>query len=276
MTETEFWHETFWSYENVSRAVQIHTWPSENLVLFNFGEFHLKLSSLISGIFSGGPWGWLLSGKCIHCRFAAHAGKNALAINLSAIHQLYAKSVTCQNNTQILRFDPLWVFFFLDARRRGILCVCEADARLQITRTLQTQYGWAGTLHVPVWVHDPGKRAYWVSRWNDNTLSITLVLQELFESVCFFSHRRSNSQSCTCISRLRAFIPPCMPPHGSSPSSLLLFLCPSLQGSSISLCARSVKAFLRSHFLLWIRNSVSLILQVYQEWFFFLHIGHSV
>lgn len=52
---------------------------------------------------------------------------------------------------------------------------------------------------------------------------------------------RSNSQSFTYTSRLRAFTPPCMPPPGSSPSSSPPSLCPSPQGSSISSCARSVQ-----------------------------------
>lgn len=57
----------------------------------------------------------------------------------------------------------------------------------------------------------------------------------------WFSPRRNSSLSCTCISRLRAFTPPCMPPPGSSPSSSPPSLCPSPQGSLISSCVRSVK-----------------------------------
>lgn len=75
---------------------------------------------------------------------------------ITEVHRMPVVWHSLLNNSQILRFDFI-VLFCLDARRRGFLCVCEVDARLQITRALQTQYGWTGTLHVPVWVHDPGR-----------------------------------------------------------------------------------------------------------------------
>lgn len=61
-----------------------------------------------------------------------------------------ARKHVLENNS--LRFDFILgvVLFLLDARRGGLLRVCEVDAGLQITRALQAQHGRAGTLHVPV------------------------------------------------------------------------------------------------------------------------------
>lgn len=99
-----------------------------------------------SGLFFGGPWGRLLSGQCIHRRAAANAGNNPLFV-----HVCY----TLPSKMFVSRFH------LLDARGGGILCVREVDAGLQITRALQTQHGWTGTLHVPVWVYDSGRE-----NWN--------------------------------------------------------------------------------------------------------------
>lgn len=105
---------------------------------------------LISGVLSGGPWGRLLSRECVHCRPATHAGDHFTTCTQTLADKRGTTSLRCFT----LRFDFI---MFLDARGRGFLCVCEADARLQVTGALQTQYGWTGTLHVPVWVHDPGR-----------------------------------------------------------------------------------------------------------------------
>lgn len=86
---------------------------------------------------------------------------------------------------------------------------------------------------------------------------------------------RSNSQSCTCISRLRAFTPPCMPPPGSSPSSSPPSLWLSPRGSSISSCVRSVKREWSCSHLLWMISCIYPKVSVYRKCVC-LHICHSI
>lgn len=44
-----------------------------------------------------------------------------------------------------------------DARGGGVLCFCATDAGVPSEGTVQTQHGWAGSLHLPVWISAAGK-----------------------------------------------------------------------------------------------------------------------
>lgn len=44
-----------------------------------------------------------------------------------------------------------------DARGGGVLCFCASDAGVPPEGAVQTKHGWAGTLHLPVWVSAAGK-----------------------------------------------------------------------------------------------------------------------
>lgn len=122
---------------------------SETCQLHNLYRMHPI--TVASGVFSGWPGGGLLSRERIHCRTPPHAGDDPHLNTCTQTDWSPAPSWALDVFTDCV------LFYFLDAGRGGFLCVCEVDARLQTTRAVQTQHGWAGALHVPVWVYDPGK-----------------------------------------------------------------------------------------------------------------------
>lgn len=82
-----------------------------------------KLILLTSGIFSGGPWGRLLSRQCIHCRTATHAGNNWSSPHAQR-HQLISSQPkvwhVLLNNRQIWGLISSCCFFRCQRKRLSV------------------------------------------------------------------------------------------------------------------------------------------------------------
>lgn len=218
-----------------------------------------------SGLLSGGSRGGILSRKCFHCWSAANAGNGPrnpnFCLGLNAI--CWKKHVMSETITQIdivlsmtwtkLTFSKVCTLSVLlaDARRGGLLCVCASDAGVSSEGTVQAQHGWAGSLHLPVWVSAPGNeggerlsmRAA-VSFLSTRGWRFLCFDGEVHVSLCRFKFAlkciflRSNFPSWTSIFDLRVFTHPCTPLPGSSLFSSPSSRCLLPRASLIFSCMR--------------------------------------